>query len=310
MSTEQHIDDDIITALVDGLLDEGGERRARTHVASCPSCRARYDEHALLRRALAGASFNDATRVEDQGVVRRVLAQTHPAPAANAQGHSRKNQAIIAFAGIAAAAACVALFVVVARPGADAPVLAATVLHAKGATLDGKALTDGAALYSGAALDVAPSGLVEMDLVRGGTLRVFPDTALSLAPRGEEVRLTRGKVWAIVDAGRGPFLVQTDNGSARVLGTSFLVEKRDAATDVKVVQGRVEVRSAAAKEQSVVVNGGERTRIARGERVATPRRYDARDDGDQWQSFFDDLVKAVQQMADDVLKALDPGHKR
>lgn len=307
MSSEHHINDDVVTALIDGGLGANGERVARAHVATCTACRARYDEHALLRRALASASFDVATRAEDEGIARRALAQTHPAPhVARSSSFTRA----IAFAGVAAAA-CIALFVVVSRPGASAPVLAATVLHAKGATVGGAALVDGAPLLSGATLDVSPTGLVELNLVRGGTLRVFPDSTLTLTPRGEHVQLAHGKVWAIVDAGRGPFQVTTSEGSARVLGTSFLVENRDAVTDVKVVEGRVEVRSASVgRDAPVVVNGGERTRVAHGEHASAPRRYDAHDDRDQWQRFVDDLLQAMQQMADDVLKALDPSHKR
>lgn len=343
-----HLDDDAIDELWSGAVrDAHAELRARQHIAGCASCRRRYDEYTLLRRALASqataapaapaapaASLLRPLRAEDEGVIRRVTAQTHPSATSSAQQARpvRSRAHAVAFAAIAAAA-CLVLFVVVGRPrsGDDAarpqPVLAATVLHAKGATLDGAPIarepgkqsssaSASAALQmlDAATLVVEADGLVELELVRGGTLRVFPSSTLSLAPRGETVHLQAGKVWALVEAGHGPFEIVTANGTARVLGTSFLVETNEHAksTDVKVIEGRVEVRGVTRAQQaaSVVVSGGERTRVVRGTAAEAPRRYDARDDRDQWSRFLADLLKAFQRGINDAIKAIDRTHRQ
>ena len=107
--------------------------------------------------------------------------------------------------------------------------------------------------------------------VASAKLRIGPDTIylrrgaeLSLVCEEEKtgVRLDRGEALFDIVPGRHPWSVETERGKVSVLGTRFLVASDNAATEVLLQRGSVEVSTKIAKvilkpgEMSVVGNEG------------------------------------------------------
>src|SRR5690349_13243675 len=104
MATDHHLDDDAIARAASDAASIG---QARAHLATCDACRARYDEHVRLLRALAGDP-SSATRAEDDAIVARVLARSHAATHAPVPARTLSRRTMIAApVALAAAAACV-----------------------------------------------------------------------------------------------------------------------------------------------------------------------------------------------------------
>src|SRR5262245_55700725 len=237
------------------------ERRVRRHLGGCARCRAVYDEESALLRALAGDS-QQATAAEDARVVRQALAAAGlslPRPART------RLDAIVGTPGrFALVGAAIVLLliaggiwlgssnrgvrqpVIANRPPAAASAsLAGSLAMARGVTVDGKPAASGDALVAGAAVAVGVHGLAEIVVVRGGRIRLYPGARVALSARGEVVSLAAGKAWCQVDKARGSFAVRTDRAEARVLGTSFVVDRAASGdTDVRVIEGTVEVEDA------------------------------------------------------------------
>jgi transmembrane sensor len=78
------------------------------------------------------------------------------------------------------------------------------------------------------------------------------------------VKLLQGEV--LIDVGRDParpFIVQTDDGSIRALGTRFTVERSAHATDLAMLHSKTEVRAADSTAAATVVSAGEQVRFTR-----------------------------------------------
>ncbi|MDO8039324.1 FecR domain-containing protein [Janthinobacterium sp. SUN137] len=95
----------------------------------------------------------------------------------------------------------------------------------------------------------------------GGTLVLNTDSAIQLRYDASEraVQLLRGEVLlqTAPDAQRRPFRVYTADGTARALGTRFIVRQHDGFVQVGVLEGAVELRPAAADGQPRVLRAGE-----------------------------------------------------
>lgn len=95
----------------------------------------------------------------------------------------------------------------------------------------------------------------------GGTLVLNTDSAIKLRydASARVVQLLRGEVLlqTTPDAQRRPFLVHTAAGTARALGTRFIVRQHDGFVQVGVLQGAVELQPAASHAQSRVLQAGE-----------------------------------------------------
>lgn len=95
----------------------------------------------------------------------------------------------------------------------------------------------------------------------GGTLVLNTDSAIKLRydASARVVQLLRGEVLlqTAPDAQRRPFLVHTAAGTARALGTRFIVRQHDGFVQVGVLQGAVELQPAASHAQSRVLQAGE-----------------------------------------------------
>ena len=95
----------------------------------------------------------------------------------------------------------------------------------------------------------------------GGTLVLNTDSAIQLRydAKARAVHLLRGEVLlqTAPDAQRRPFLVHTADGTARALGTRFIVRQHDGYVQVGVLEGAVELQPVAAQAQSRILQAGE-----------------------------------------------------
>ena len=107
----------------------------------------------------------------------------------------------------------------------------------------------GPTLYENMVADhvTAVGGHRVVALADGSTAELNTDTAITTRfdPAGRRVRLLRGEAWFDVrrDADR-PFLVETEMGAVRVVGTQFGVRRQDGRIVVTVGEGLVEVAAA------------------------------------------------------------------
>lgn len=286
--------------LQDDLAPRAGEK-LRSHLRDCPACRNRYDRQVVLLRALDG-DVDKSTKQEDERMVRLAL-QAAGLPQETEERRSLPYVPVPAFAAAAVLLLVVALGLWLALRPAE-PVIAAQLLKAKNLTLDGAAadtrIFKMVPIRSGEILEVGKKGFAELLLVRGGKVRLYSRTALSLSGTGELVELGLGKVWCIVKPATVPFVVRTDVAEVLVLGTSFVVEReRDGDTEVRVMKGEVEVKNVT-QEKKVRVKGGTRIRVAAGKPPSEPRHYDPDDDESQWDAFVRELKRGVKRAIRDI----------
>ncbi|MBI1948501.1 MAG: FecR domain-containing protein [Deltaproteobacteria bacterium] len=300
--------------VADGL-PEADERALRQHLKACAECQAYYDRQRVVLRALAG-DVNQPTREEIK--LQGALAARAVFP--DNDGAARRPHRTLAelvdrllwaarrswALGAAGAVAVVLLVVLVPKGGGDGAMpLAAVVTNSSSATVAGQTLEEATELRALDVIEVPKGGALELALVRGGTLRVFPNSRLALGARGESVALEYGKVWCLPEEGKGGFEVTTSTATVRVLGTSFIVDAGDDKTDVRVVSGSVEV-SDSDEQGTVILQKEESTRVERGQRPSPARRATAAADTIEWQRFFGDIVKGI----DRGVKALDRAIQR
>lgn len=313
----------LIDRFVVDELSAKGEDAMRAHLRGCGACRAYFEEQTLLFRALARDPLR-ATPAEAVRIARRATGAEAPAQRAlrDAVAGFLVFEPARAFAGALLVVLLATAGVVVApRQGARTasagvvhepqnPVLAGTVRRAKASSVDGRPLSDGAPIASLSVLVVEEGGLLEVELARGGTLRVFPDSKLSLGPSGEQVVLERGKVWSIVEGGKGSFAVYSPHGTAEVLGTSFVVDATSPdATEVRVVEGRVKVTDAEDRG-TVVVAAAQGTRLTPARAPTAPGRSSA-SDAAEWQRvldrFFKNLEQGIKRGIDSLQRSISKG---
>lgn len=94
------------------------------------------------------------------------------------------------------------------------------------------------------------------------TLDTDSEVRVELTPEQRDIRLTRGQ--ALFDVAKDParpFVVSTDNGQVRAIGTRFEVGLRASGMKVTLIEGSVEVRNSARE------GGGGTWTLAAGEQV-------------------------------------------
>lgn len=298
------------------------ERRTRRHLGDCARCRAICDEESALLRALAGDAQR-ATPAEDARVVRQALAAAGlslPRPQRSLFDAIVDAPVRFALVGAAIVVLLVGGGIWIGRsihgPGRQPAIakrssmtpagnVAGSLAVARGVTVDGKSATSGDVVAAGSEVAVGVHGLAEIDVVRGGRVRLYPGAHVALSARGELVSLEQGKVWCQVDKGRGRFAVRTDRAEARVLGTSFVVDRAASGdTDVRVIEGTVEVEDTD-RRGSVRVKGGQRSQVVQRSAPSEPRSYDGHSDSDEWKRFFDEIGRAL----DDAFRQLKGAFK-
>lgn len=114
-------------------------------------------------------------------------------------------------------------------------------------------------------LHTAPAEWRSETLEDGSQLTLAGNSAVDVQfSTGERrIRLLRGQVLVDVspDSAR-PFVVQTDEGSFKALGTRFVVSHAHARSELTMLESRVEARSAVSADQ-LVAGRGERVWVAR-----------------------------------------------
>ncbi len=163
------------------------------------------------------------------------------------------------------------------------PPRTAVVLEITGeAQQNGTAITRGATLELDREISVG-DGKVEIALAGVGTIRIFPHSRVTLAQSGPDVRLIVGRAWARVQKLTRPrFEIEAPNAVAGVRGTEFVVDAKEDESEVKVVEGEVEVTNKSKPERKQTLKGGQRTKIAKEREPAAPETYDAQDDQREW----------------------------
>jgi hypothetical protein len=162
---------------------------------------------------------------------------------------------------------------------APQPELAATVFGVKPVAAriqyDGKpgGLKVGNQLWLGDRLRLQPSGQVKLILADGSTLKVEGGSDLTLAKPegalGSLLKLAQGLIRVVAaKQGLGQKLrVETQSAVVAVKGTQFQVEAQDGKSELKVLEGLVEINAP---------QGGTPTAVAAGEAVMSyPDRVDA-----------------------------------
>ncbi len=303
---------------VDRYLAEGlgtkAEARLRAHLRTCEPCRRYYDEQSLLYRALAGSPLRATPAETDRAARLAVAGAGLPTPVQRRR--SAVVDALLWSPRPAWALAAAVLVVIVAggrlarMQGAPsslgAAALSGRVIAADNGRVDGKSAAAGLALLAGQSIEVPPGGAMEIAVERGGRVRLFPGTTVTLSPRGEIVDLASGKVWCEVDHTGGVFAVRTDMGEARVLGTSFVVDRQgEGTTEVRVMSGAVEVEDAHRRGR-VVVQGGQKTRVARDRPPAAVTRYSSDEDRLAWEKLFREIERGIRKGVKALEDALKP----
>ncbi|MBI5543937.1 MAG: FecR domain-containing protein [Deltaproteobacteria bacterium] len=285
--------------VIERYLSEGlapdAEARLRAHLRGCVSCRSWYDQQVLLLRALAGRPDSPTVR-EERRAERLALAAIAPRAEPTSQRSwgvwpvLRDGVGVLRLRGrpwrvVAIAVAAVLLMVgivgeLVLRPAP--PVHAARVVRATGLAVDAKPAQRGGEVNAGSLIQVGAKGFAELAVERGGLVRLYPNTSATLDGGGEGVNLGAGKVWCLVDRDRGVFIVRTDRGQARVLGTSFVVEKLSKGDmEVRVMAGSVAVEDTGHRGERVVT-AGQKTLVARDAAPSPPSAYSGEVDSEEW----------------------------
>lgn len=133
-------------------------------------------------------------------------------------------------------------------------------------------------------LDTATGEWRETRLDDGSRLILAGGSAVNLhfSATGREVELLRGEIRVEVaaDAAR-PFLVVTEDGSVRALGTRFVVDKQADATVLDMLESKVLARSSQSPGEAVV-SAGQQLRIRR-DGLDSPQNIDAQSTDQAWQ---------------------------
>lgn len=188
------------------------------------------------------------------------------------------------------------------------------VLEVRGeVTLDGNPLLAGKIIPLEGRL-VAKEGRAIVALPGAGTVRVFPHSELRFGapPQGFRLRLWAGKVWAkVTELGEGrQFEVVTDNASAGVRGTEYVVEVENDETDVRVMAGEVEVRGQGGGPRRV--RARQRVKVRADEAPSEPTRYNSLEDTRLWKSLeraLKEVGRGVKEGGKGVGKEIRKGAK-
>ncbi len=164
-----------------------------------------------------------------------------------------------------AASLLVAAIVYVGRgdpsPSAPAP-LVATIERVQGivTTANGVRVSTGSGIAAGERLD-SGDGQVALRLTSGGSLRIAPRSRVELTS-GDEAELLAGAVYFDSEQRRpSEFVVMTQFGQIRDVGTQFLVRVDDSELDVGVREGRITLSRSGAADAA---GAGERLIASRG----------------------------------------------
>jgi ferric-dicitrate binding protein FerR (iron transport regulator) len=248
--------DQLISAQLDGELDEDGHRRLEEWLAADPEHRRRFLRQSIEHRALR----------------ERLLAQRATAPR---QARARQRQPI-AFRLATAAAVAAALAIAAIggwrtwsrgeapsappAPSPSAPTFIASVTAASDATVEGTAVGAGAAIGLGDRLTTGSEGRAVVRMPDGTLLTLAAGTTITLTGQGTLVQLGDGHLDAEVaphPADR-PLCFQTAEAWVVVVGTRLEIARAQSETVVGVTHGAVGVARDATGLGRVEVRAGQR----------------------------------------------------
>lgn len=113
-------------------------------------------------------------------------------------------------------------------------------------------------------LSTTHAGVQTLDLPDGSHIALNIDSQLTVRyyPRKREITLAQGEAYFQVapDTGK-PFTVTTAHSTVRVLGTTFNVQTTPASLDVKVMQGKVEVKTDRHPREQILLTANQRVNI-------------------------------------------------
>jgi ferric-dicitrate binding protein FerR (iron transport regulator) len=164
----------------------------------------------------------------------------------------RKRAGFALVAAAAAAAFGAVLPNIGSGPSPSVPAsLVANVEQVQGVvtTADGARLSSGSGLLAGARLETGDAQLA-LRLTTGGSLRIAPRSRVVLES-GDEAELLAGAIYFDSEGQRGnDFVVATQLGRIRDVGTQFLVRLDDEQLDVGVREGRISLLRGAAVDSA------------------------------------------------------------
>lgn len=124
---------------------------------------------------------------------------------------------------------------------------------------------------------VADGSTRVVELADGSFVRLLGGSSLTFTETGRpfnrRVRLT-GRAFFDVAPGQQGFSVETPTAVTTVLGTSFGIQADASAMEVVLASGRISVASKVAQDRIVVLDPGQRTRVARNDLPTTPTEVD------------------------------------
>ncbi len=186
---------------------------------------------------------------------------------------------------------CLALMLLFAQapPAQEAGANSARVTSLKGSVTVRRAgaaagaLKKGDTLNAGDELAAGPKSEAEIRTASGARIHIYPDSRLRLTDRsgrfGEFVDVFLGsiKVWIAKVSGRpNPHSITTPTAVIAVRGTTFALFVNPEDTLVAVDEGEVAVSNIALPGSEVVVRGGERSRVRRGQRPEQAQAFRGR----------------------------------
>jgi FecR-like protein len=207
----------------------------------------------LLRQLFAHAKPRPQPPPDDTEEIRRaVLAEWE----AVTGPRIRRNRA--ALAAVAAAALVAGVVYVGGRdPGPGAPVpLIASAERVQGivTTADGARVSVGSGMVAGVQIE-SGAGQLGLRLASGGSLRIAPQSRVVLVS-GDEAELLAGTIYFDSEQRRpSEFVVTTQLGEIRDVGTQFLVRLDDERLAVGVREGRVTLTRGAEADSAGVGEG-------------------------------------------------------
>lgn len=258
---------DLLSAWIDGRLDEAGVARLDELLRASPAARETFREWVGLDALLATMAERAPSVGDDAGASRgNPTADTPPRrPAASAWREPRGRWR--ATAGWAAAAALIGLVGVVwlRRPIDPRPIDAAVtggcaaVGQVIDAVVEGSPI-DGAAVRPGASLGPGPirvtQGLIQLEFFSGAMLWVEGPADLEIISAWE-ARLRAGRTRAQVPPPARGFVLHAPGARLEDLGTSFALNvEADGTAAVHVFDGEVAVQPHAGDDTTLAAGGG------------------------------------------------------
>jgi FecR-like protein/putative zinc finger protein len=289
------------------------EAQLRRHIRDCADCQSHYDQQVELRRILSGSTERIPVEEENRivglalrGAGLKVADQEQVEP-------TWRDRLVWAHPATFALAAAVLLVLTFGTWYLTSPVekavpankvVAAHFVKSRLVSINGAPQESGLStktqLYTDTFIAVGRKGIAELKLTRGGTVRVFPGTLISLSESGDQLNLEAGRVWCMIEKRSAAFYVRTDTAEAWVVGTSFVVERKETGeTDVRVMKGTVVVNDRR-RPAPVLVGSRQKTTVTPDSPPSRPVAYVPRKDKSDWDKFVEALLKFFRQIGEAI----------